>query len=141
MGRVNITGYVLCFGAVGQMLMLGHAVRGIPLWLNFTPLLIPFLLLHVVSFTRVSPCGPRRFAQILTIAMAWYVADTGACELVWLLLPAARSHVYSALVPHVIAYGCAVSFIVPVRAAREARRYALDHPENATDTDAIHPGR
>ena len=112
MGRVNITGYVLGFGAVGQSLLLGHAVRGIPPWLNFTPLLLPFLFLHVVSFTRVSPCGPLRFAQILTIAMAWYVADTFACELIWLLFPAARSHVYSAILPHLIAYGSAVSFIV-----------------------------
>ena len=126
-----MTGYVLGFGAVGQALMLGNAVRSIPLWLIFMPLLTPFLLLHIISFTRVSPCGPRRFAHIVLIAMAWYVTDTVACELVWLLLPAARSHVYSAILPHVIAYGCAVSFIVLVRATREARKYALDHPENA----------
>lgn len=59
---------------------------------------------------------------MLTVAMVWYIADTVVCESVWVLLPAARSHVYSAIIPHAIAYGCAVSFIALVRAARDARR-------------------
>ena len=130
MGRVNLVGYVLGFGAVGQALMLGNAIHGVPSWLIFLPLLIPFLVVHIISFTRVAPCGPRRWAQLLTIAMVWYLADTLVCELVWLLLPAARSHVYSAAVPHIIAYGCVVGFVVLVRAAREARQYAIDHPES-----------
>jgi hypothetical protein len=129
-GRVNITGYVLGFGAVGQCLMLGNVIRQVPHWLIFTPLLVPFLIVHVISFCRVAPCGPRRWAQMLMFAMAWYIADTVVCELVWLLLPAARSHVYSAIIPHAIAYGCVVSFVVLVKAVRDARRYAVVHPEN-----------
>lgn len=129
-GRVNITGYVLGFGAVGQSLLLGNAIQRVPLWLIFIPLLVPFLIVHVISFCRVAPCGPRRWAQMLTFAMSWYIADTAVCELVWLLQPAARSHAYSGTIPHAIAYGCAVSFVVLVRAAREARQCAVAHPEN-----------
>jgi hypothetical protein len=111
--------------------MLGNAINKVPFWLIFVPLLGPYLVVHVISFCRVAPCGPSRFAQIITNAMAWYVADTVACELVWLLLPVARSHMYFAAIPHALTYGCAVSFIVLVRAVRDARQYAVDHPENA----------
>jgi hypothetical protein len=131
MGRVNICGYVLGLGAVGQSLLLGNAIHKVPFWVVFIPLLVPFLMVHVISFCRVAPCGPRRFAQILTIAMAWYIADTLVCQLVWGLIPAARSHVYSAIIPHVLAYACAGSFIILVRAVRDAQQYAIDHPENA----------
>jgi hypothetical protein len=131
MGRVNIMGYVLGLGAVGQALMLGNAIHHkVPEWLIFAPLLVPFVTVHIISFCRVAPCGPQRFAQILTFAMAWYVADTVVCELVWLLLPASRSRVYSAVIPHVLAYGCAVSFIALMRAVRDARQYAAEHPES-----------
>lgn len=130
MGRINVAGYVLGLGAVGQSLMVGNAIHKVPCWLIFITLLGPWLAVHVISFCRIAPCGPRRFAQILTIAMVWYAADTLVCELVWLLLPAARSHMYSAAVPHVLTYGCAVSFIIFGRAVRDARQYAVNHPES-----------
>jgi len=131
MGRINVAGWVLALGAVGQSLMLGNVITKIPFWIVFVPFLGPYLVIHVISFCRVAPCGPRRFAQILTFAMAWYVVDTLDCELIWLFLPAKRSHMYPVAVPHVLAYGCAVSFVILLRGIRDARQYAIDHPEKA----------
>jgi hypothetical protein len=122
-GRINVAGYGLALGALGQSLLLNRFVGKMPFWLYFVPLLGPWLLVHVISFCRVAPCGPRRFAQMLIIAMAWYTFDTLVCELVWLLDPAGRSLMYSAAIPLVLCYGSAAVFIVFVSAVREARKY------------------
>jgi hypothetical protein len=131
MGIINIAGYLLAAGALGQALMLGNVPHRVPFWLVFVPLLGPFLLVYVISFCRVAPCGPLRFAQLLTIAMAWYVIDTLGCESIWLFVPASRSHMYSPAIPHVLSYGCAISFVVLTRAVCDARKHAKDHPESA----------
>ena len=131
MGTINIAGWALLIGAMGQALMLGGFIKTIPFWLIFVPLLGPWLLVYVISFCRVAPCGPRRFARLLTIAMTWYSTDTLVCESVWLFVPASHSHIYPAAIPHALSYGSAVSFIVLLRAVRDARKYATDHPESA----------
>jgi hypothetical protein len=128
MGRINIAGWVLSLGALGQTLLLGHLLDRIPFWLIFVPLFGPYLLAFVISFCKVAPCGPGRFAQILIIAMTWYSVDTLMCELVWLLVPTGRSHMYSAAIPHALCYGSAVSFIVLIRAARDARNHQDNQP-------------
>lgn len=115
MGKINVASYALAVGAIGQALLLGHLPDRIPHWLVFVPLLGPWLIGHVISFCRVAPCGPRRFAQILTFAMVWYSLDAFVCELSWLLVPASRSQMYSAVIPHVLCWGSALSFIVLMR--------------------------
>jgi hypothetical protein len=130
MGRINIAGLALSLGAVGQAVLLGHWIGRFPSWFIFVPLLGPFLLVYVISFCRVAPCGPGRFAQILIIAMAWYSFDTFVCELVWLLAPTGRSDMYGAAIAHALCYGSAVSFIVLIRAVRDALNYQANHPES-----------
>ena len=120
---INIAAFALAFGALGQALLLGHLTDRIPFWLVFIPLWMPGLLIYVISFCRVAPCGPRRFAQLLIVAMAWYSIDTVVCELLWLLIPSARSHTYSAAIPHTLCYGSAVSFMVLIRGVRIARTH------------------
>ena len=131
MGKINIASWVLGLGAVGQTLMLGNTVKQVPSWLVILPLLGPWLLIYVISLCRVAPCGRRRFAQLLKVAMVWYAADSIVCELVWCLVPSARSHIYSAVIPHLLTYGCAISFIVFLRAVRPAREYLDQQPESA----------
>jgi hypothetical protein len=127
MGRINIAGWALFIGAVGQALLLGHLTDRVPSWLVFVPLSGPWLLVYVISFCRVAPCGPHRFAQLLVIAMTWYSFNTFMCELVWLFHPTGRSRMYGAAIPHALCYGSAVSFIVLVRAVRDARNYRVTH--------------
>jgi hypothetical protein len=127
MGRINIAGWTLLFGAIGQALLLGNTMDRVPHWLMWVPLFGPWLLVYVISFCRVAPCGPGRFAQLLIVSMAWYSLDTLACELVWLLVPAGRSHMYSAVVPHALCYGSALSFIVLIGAVRHARNYQANN--------------
>lgn len=55
--------------------------------------------------------------------MAWYSLDTFVCELVWLLSPTGRSEVIVAAIAHALCYGSAMSFIVLIRAVRDARNY------------------
>jgi hypothetical protein len=133
MGRINIAGFALAAGAVGQNLLLGQLVDRGPSWLIFASLFGPWLLVYVISFCRVAPCGPGRFAQILIFAMAWYSVNTFVCELVWLLVPAGRSQMYSAAIPHALCYGSALSFIVLIRAVRAARNYQDTAPEAIKD--------
>jgi hypothetical protein len=128
MGRVNIAGWALGFGAVGQSLLLGHSIDRIPLWLILVPLCGPWLMVYVISFCRVAPCGPGRFAQILIVAMAWYSVDTLVCELVWLLVPTGRSQMYAPAIPHALCYGSAVGFTVLIHAVRDARNYQANRP-------------
>lgn len=123
--------YALALGAIGQALLTGHLLDRVPHWLVFVPLLGPWLIGHVISFCRVAPCSPGRFAQILIFAMAWYSVDTLVCELIWLLFPASRSQIYSAIIPHALCWGSALSFIVLVRGVRNAREYQANHPEVA----------
>ena len=130
MGRINIAGWVLFIGAMGQYFMLILAIGNAHFW-HFVPLLGPYLLVHVISFCKVAPCGPRRFAQLLIIAMVWYTMDAIMCELIWLFSPANSSRPYSAAISHGLSYGSAISFIVLMRAVRDARKYAADHPESA----------
>ena len=130
MGWINIAGIALAFGALGQDLLLGHLTDRVPFWLVFVPLWMPGLLVYVISFCKVAPCSPGRFAQLLIIAMVWYSIDTAVCELVWLLVPSARSHAYSAAVPHTLCYGCAVTFIVLIRGVRIGRT----HHENDSES-------
>ena len=129
MGRINIAGWGLAVGAVGQALLLGHLSDRVPSWLIFVPSCGPWLLVYVISFCRVAPCGPGRFAQILIVAIAWYSINKFACELIWLLVPASRSQMYSAVIPHALCLGSAFSFIVLIRAVRDAREYRTNHPE------------
>ena len=89
----------------------------------------PWLVGHVISFCRVAPCGPGRFAQILIFAMAWYSADALVAESIWLLAPASRSQMYSAVIPHVLCWGSAFNFIVLIRGVRNAREYQAHNPE------------
>jgi hypothetical protein len=129
MGKINVASWVLLLGAVGQALLLGHLMDRVPHWLIFVPLYGPWLLAYVISFCRVAPCGPGRFAQLLIFAMAWYSFDAIACELVWLLVPASHSQIYSAVIPHALCWGSAFSFIVLIRGVRDAREYRFNHPE------------
>ena len=128
MGKINISAFGLAIGAVGQSLLLGHLFDRLPHWLLLAPLLGPWLLVYVVSFCRVAPCGPGRFAQLLVIAFTWYSIDTVICELVWLLVPTSRSQMYSATIPHVLCYGGALTFLVLTRAVRSASNYRLNSP-------------
>jgi hypothetical protein len=129
MGKINITAYGLAVGTLGQSLLLGNLFDRVPHWLMLA-LLGPWLLLHVISFCRLAPCGPRRFAQLLIIAMAWYSLDTVMCELVWLFVPTSRSCMYSETLPHVLCYGGALAFIPLSRAIRWARDYQSDEPKS-----------
>lgn len=95
MGKINISAFGLWVGALGQFLLLGNLFDRVPHLLVFAPLLGPWLLLYVISFCRVAPCGPSRFAQLVIIGVAWYSFDTVMCELVRLLVPTSRSRVYS----------------------------------------------
>jgi len=132
MGRINIAGFALMlFGTLGQSLLLGRLTDVVPSWLTFALLFLPGLLVYAISFCQVAPCGPKRFAQLLIVAMIWYSFDTVACELVWLLTPTNRSHVYSAVIPHALCYGSTFSFILLIRAVRDARNYHATHPETA----------
>lgn len=127
MGKINIAGYGLAIGAVGQALLLDALIHKLPVWLIFMPLLVPWLIVHAVSFCRIAPCGPRRFAQILFIAMAWYFFDALVCELIWLLVPTGRADLTVATIAHLLCYGSVMSFIVLIRAIREARNYQASH--------------
>jgi hypothetical protein len=122
-------------GTLGQSLLLGrslfsHSRNIVPFGLIFVFLFAPGLLVWGISFCRVAPCGPKRFVQLLTIGMAWYSFNTLACELVWLIIPASHPHTYSAAIPHLLCYGSALSFIVLIRAARDARNYHATQPES-----------
>jgi hypothetical protein len=128
-GKINVASWALLLGAVGHALLLGRLMDRVPHWLLFVPLFGPWLLGYVISFCRVAPCGPGRFAQILIVAIAWYSINTFACELIWLLVPASRSQMYSAVIPHALCLGSAFSFIVLIRAVRDAREYRTNHPE------------
>ena len=131
MGKINVASWALLLGAVGQALLLGHLMERVPHWLIDAPLFGPWLLLYVVSFCRVAPCGPGRFAQILIAGMAWYSFNSFVCELIWLFVPASRSQMYSAVIPHVLCWGSTFSFIVLIRGVRNAREYQTNNPEAA----------
>jgi hypothetical protein len=128
MGKINVASWALLLGAVGQALLLGLMDR-VPHWLVLVPLFGPWLLGYVISFCRIAPCGPGRFAQILIFAMAWYSVNAFVCELIWLLFPASRAQMYSAVIPHALCWGSTFSFIVLIRAVRDARDYRANHPE------------
>ena len=130
MEKINISAFGLAFGAVGQSLLLGHLLDRYPHWFAFAPLLGPWLLVYVISFCRVAPCTPSRFRQLLVIAMAWYSLDTVVCDLLWLLVPSSRSSNYSATIPHVLCYGCTLTFIVLIRAVRSAQSYQFEDPQS-----------
>lgn len=128
MGKINIAGWGLWFGAIGQALLLYDLIGRAPYWFTYVALLGPWLLVFVISFCRVAPCGPARFAQILTLAMAWYSLDTLVCELVWLFVAKDKSHLYVAALAHALCYGSAATFTVLIRAVRDARNYQSNHP-------------
>lgn len=129
MGKINVASWALLLGAVGQALLLGHCVDRLPHWLIEALLFGPWLVIYVISFCRVAPCSPLRFAQILIAALAWYSLNTLVCELVWLLIPASRFQTYSAVIPHALSWGSALSFIVLIRAVRDARAYQMNRPQ------------
>ena len=129
MGKISVAAWALLLGAVGQALLLGHLLDNVPDWLIFAPLCGPWLIGYAISFCRVAPCGPGRFAQILIFAMAWYSFDTFVCEMIWLFVPAGRSRMYIAVIPHGLCLVGALSFIVLIRGVRHAREYQTNHPE------------
>ena len=131
MGKLNVAGWVLSLGAVGQALLLGDFFGRFPSWLLFALLLGPWLLVYTISFCRVAPCGPSRFAQMLIAAMAWYSVDTIACELIWLRFPIHRLGLESALIAHALCYLSALSFIVLIRGVRQAREFEQSQSRNA----------
>jgi len=126
MGQINISAFGLAFGAVGQALLLGNFLDRVPDRLVFVLLLGPWLLVYAISFCKVAPCTPKRFAQLLIIAMAWYSLDTLICELVWLLVPTSRSRMYPAAIPHMLCFGAALAFIVLTRAIRYTLNYQIN---------------
>lgn len=134
MGKINISAFGLAVGALGQYLLLGNLFDRVPQWLLFAPLLGPWLLLYVISFCRVAPCGPGRFAQLLIIAISWYSVNEVMSELVWLLAPTSRSRVYSAILPHVLSFGSALVFIPLTRAIRWARDCQANEPNLPKNT-------
>lgn len=131
MGKINIAGYGLAVGALGQTLLLSKVLQRLPSWFILVPLLGPWLLVHVISFCRVPPCGPRRFAQILIIAMTWYSLDTfviDVIEMMWILLPTRPSDWSVTTIAHALCYGSVVSFIVLIPAAYNVENYEANHP-------------
>jgi hypothetical protein len=131
MGKINVAAYGMALGTIGQALLLARRFGAFPSWALFLPLLGPWILVHVISFCRVAPCGPKRFAHILISSMWWYSFDTLVCELLWMFAPTGNSRFADAVVAHAFAYGGAISFIALIRAVREARTFAENHPESA----------
>jgi len=130
MGTINVAAYGMALGAIGQALLLTRRLGAFPIWPIFVLLLGPWILAHVISFCRVAPSGPRRFALLLSVAIWWYSFDTTVCELLWMSATAA-SRIADAAIAHAIAYGGASSFIVLIRAVRSAKTFAENHPESA----------
>ena len=129
MGKISVASWALLLGAVGQALLLGPLLDKVPDWLIFAPLCGPWLIVYVISFCRVAPCGPGRFVQILIFSMAWYSFDAFVCEMIWLVVPASRSQMYGAVIPHALCLGGALSFIVLIGGVRHAREYQTNHTE------------
>jgi hypothetical protein len=131
MGKINVAAYGMALGTLGQALMLARRPGAYPSWAMFLLLLGPWILVHLISFCKVPPCGPKRFAQILSISMWWYSFDTLCCELLWVFAPTSTSRLSVAVFAHAFAYGGATSFIVLIRAVRAARTFAENRPETA----------
>jgi len=123
MGRINVAGWGLMFGAVGQAVLLHTRFSKVPFWMFYVPLFTPWLLVYTISFCRVAPCGPRRFAQILMLSMVWYSINTLLSELSWLFVRTAPSPVFLVVLPHALIAIGACSFFVLVPAVRMAREH------------------
>jgi hypothetical protein len=125
LGMINISSFGLWVGSVGQALLLTSSFPAVPLWVVYIPLLGPWILVFVLSFCQVAPCGPRRFYQILMAAMCWYVFNTLVAELAHLPRGAVEPPNYPIGVPHLIILAGAISFVVLIRAVIQIRRYEL----------------
>ena len=124
-GLINVAGYGLALGSVGQALLIVLGFPKVPFWMLYVPLLIPWLLVHVISFSRAAPCGPRRFYQILLVAMSWYAINTLVAEVSYFALEVAPPRYPVAIPRLLIICGGAISFPVLIRAVRGIRRYEL----------------
>jgi hypothetical protein len=115
MGAINIAGWGLLFGAGGQALFLVYLFPNLPGKILFAVLLIPWLAVYTISFCRVAPCGPRAFRRILIFAMGWYTAATLLAEILCFIRRPVPHGPYSLIVPRVLMYFGALTFIVFVR--------------------------
>jgi hypothetical protein len=125
LGFINVAGYGLAFGSIGQALLLAPRFPKLPFWMIYLLLLTPWLIIHAASFCSVAPCGPRRFHQILTVAVSWYALNTLLAELLHVSRSSIPPPKYPAAIPHLIICGGAISFAVLIRAVIEIRRYEL----------------
>jgi hypothetical protein len=127
-GVINLAGYGLPLGAVGQNLLIGSGFPRVSSAMVLIYLFIPWFLVHVISFCRQAPCGPRRFYQILIVAMSWYAVNTFVAEASCFAFAVSPPR-YSVAIPQLmIVCGLAISFPVLIRAVRRIRQYEVSLP-------------
>jgi hypothetical protein len=121
MGKLNIPGYSLMVGSMGQVALLSPVFpkHHFIVWMFLLP---PWLIVHTITFCRQPPCGVRAFRKTLMFAMGWYATATLLAETLHLTLHLPPSDGWSVTVARCLMCVAAWGFIVYIRLCRRLHR-------------------
>jgi hypothetical protein len=130
----------LFFAGVGQALLLSGFVKGgakesgFPLVLL---LLIPYLVVFFLTYTKVSPVPPRVYLAMLLLAMAWYATVTIICELLLYAgeIPAANDPPLKRNLARAVMHVGWISFIPISFLYRSAHNYIIESRKSSGRND------
>lgn len=121
MGKLNIPGYSLMVGSMGQVALLSPVFpkHHFIVWMFLLP---PWLIVSTITFCRQPPCGIRAFRKTLMFAMCWYATATLLAESLHFAVHPPASDGWSVTVARCLMCVAAWGFIVYIRLCRRLHR-------------------
>src|SRR5262249_49729034 len=126
LGGLNIKSFGLAFGAVGLSWFYGRLFPALGSGVMLGLLMIPWIVLYAITFTRVSPCGPRCFRIVLLGVAGMYLALVVGAEIIQLLLHLPADGAYPLSVARAFMYFGCLTLIPVVRAYRQVQQAERD---------------
>ena len=116
LGNLYLFGLSLAVGATGLQWFYVRAFSAAPSWLIWTVLFLPWLTIHVITFCKVAPFGPRPFRRCLLLVVGAYALLIVGAEDIQAVRHLPTDGVFSLTLARVLMYIGCISFIPFARA-------------------------
>ncbi len=111
LGNLHLFGLTLALGAMGLHWFYGRLFPAVPSWVVWALLFLPWLTIHVITFCKVPPFGPRPFRRCLLSVVCAYALLTVGAEIIQRVLHLPSDGSFPLTLARVLMYLGCISFI------------------------------
>lgn len=108
---MNLINYCLLVGAMGQCWFYGRLFPNVPMWIVLIILMVPWLVVHVVTFCNGQCLKPQSFRRLLISVMCWYAFVTALAEVIHFFCHLPSDGNFTVTAARILMYGGGICFI------------------------------